>query len=147
MAVRSRDEVISRVSELLGEIEDIHEDRSRKYGFEYDPLYNFRGSNEYGVAPWVAAQIRRTDKLRRGQALAQLIGKDGGLTKDDQRKLVSDLLEGALYDILTVLLLEDEYGVSAVSDPNEVLAGEPPPLIGDSLCSLCFGNPSYCLCF
>lgn len=56
---------------ILEEIRTMHERKAHDYGSWADPLANIRGSQDYGVPPWVGAMLRANDKVQRIKAFLQ----------------------------------------------------------------------------
>ena len=78
---------------LVAELQTLHDQKNRDYGREGDPYANVRASEEWGVAPWVGALIRASDKVRRLQKAAQ-----GGT-------LVNEGVEDSLKDLAVYAII------------------------------------------
>lgn len=87
----------ARFHELLVEIGELHDRKQLDYGRAADPFANVSASAEWGVAPWIAAMVRVSDKLRRLQQYA----RTGTLANEGVRDSLLDLVVYAL--IATVL--------------------------------------------
>jgi hypothetical protein len=90
-----------RFYDLLAECAALHQRKQEDYGRVTDPFANVRASTEWGVAPWVGAMIRATDKVRRLQRLAER----GTLTNEGARDSFMDL---AVYALIALVLYEEE---------------------------------------
>lgn len=100
----------SRYYDLLFTLAQLHADKSSDYGLRTDewaqveindPLFNFRGAELWGVAPWCGAMIRAQDKMSRLQTLAA--GSE--LTNETARDSFLDL---ASYALIACILFEEE---------------------------------------
>lgn len=91
----------TRFHELLQEIGELHDQKQRDYGTEADPFANIRGSQGWGIAPWVGALIRATDKLLRLQKFARVGSLANELVEDSFRDL-------AVYALIGLVLYEEE---------------------------------------
>ena len=92
-----------RFTELLQELAALEARKRKDYGTEADPLANVKASEEWGVAPWIGAMIRLTDKVRRLQQFA----KRGSLANESA---IDSLRDIAVYSLLALMLLEQERG-------------------------------------
>ncbi len=90
-----------RFHQVLKEIGDLHDKKGADYGRANDPFSNVRGSEEWGVAPWVGAMVRANDKIRRLQKYAQ----DGELANEGAKDSFLDL---AVYALIALVLWEEE---------------------------------------
>jgi hypothetical protein len=96
---------------LLDEIESLHAVKQRDYGTSVDPFANVRGSQEWGVEPWVGAMIRATDKVRRLQTYAN----KGTLANEG---VEDSLLDLAVYSLIALVLFrEPKVGVKPSPEP------------------------------
>jgi len=59
-----------RFHEILKELGQLHDRKQADYGQPNDPFANIRASSEWGLAPWVGAMVRLTDKVKRLQRAA-----------------------------------------------------------------------------
>lgn len=90
-----------RFNSILKELGDLHERKMADYGADHDPYANLRGSQDFGVPPWVGASIRLNDKVRRLQAFA----RKGELLNESVEDSLRDI---AVYAIIALVLLEQE---------------------------------------
>ncbi|KKL13159.1 hypothetical protein LCGC14_2528550 [marine sediment metagenome] len=77
-----------------------------------DPFANVRGSEEWGVEPWVGALIRATDKIRRLQKFARV----GKLANEAVEDSFRDL---AVYAIIALVLYEEPQEVENAKQEAE----------------------------
>ena len=103
-----------RFHELLRELGALHDRKQLDYGKPGDPFANVRASGEWGVAPWIGAMIRATDKVRRLQALS----RNGALYNESAEDSLRDI---AVYAIIALVLLEEQ---SAPVAPVEPISAE-----------------------
>jgi hypothetical protein len=89
-----------RFHEILRELGELHDLKSRDYGTEEEPFANIQGSREWGVLPWVGAMVRATDKLRRLQKFA----REGKLANEAVEDSFRDL---AVYAVIALVLYEE----------------------------------------
>lgn len=92
----------SLFAKLLGEIEELHKKKQQDYGTDGDPFANIRGSEEWGIRPWIGAMVRAQDKIKRIQKYA----REGNLANESVRDSFMDL---AVYSLIACLLWEEEY--------------------------------------
>ena len=85
---------------LLDEIEALHAAKQHDYGRASDPFANVRASEEWGVAPWIGALIRATDKVRRLQTFAN----KGTLRNEGVEDSLMDL---AVYALIGLILYRE----------------------------------------
>lgn len=90
-----------RFHALLKEIGDLHDKKQEDYGTNVDPFANVRGSQDWGVPPWVGAMVRANDKFRRLQKYA----RDGQLANESAR---DSFLDGAVYQLIALILHDEE---------------------------------------
>ena len=90
----------ARFHTILNELGALHDRKQQDYGVEGDPFANVRGSEEWGVEPWVGALIRATDKIRRLQKFARV----GKLANEAVEDSFRDL---AVYAIIALVLYEE----------------------------------------
>lgn len=98
---------------LLKEIGDLHDLKNKDYGRETDPYANVRGSQDWGIAPWVGAMVRATDKVKRLQKVAQ-----GGTLANEG--VEDSLLDLAVYTLIALALWREW-----TKTPAHPLTGEP----------------------
>ena len=90
----------ARFHELLKEIGEIHDRKQRDYGTDTAPFANGRGSQDWGIPPWVGALVRATDKIRRLQKFARV----GHLANEAVEDSFRDL---AVYALIGLVLYEE----------------------------------------
>lgn len=89
--------------DLLEELAALHAKKNKDYGRKHDPYANVRGSQEWGVSPWVGAMVRANDKMKRLQVYAQT----GTLANEG---VEDSLLDLAVYVMIALLLRREEVG-------------------------------------
>ena len=94
----------ARFHTLLAELGTLHDRKQVDYGRGDDPFANVRASEEWGMAPWIGAMIRLTDKVRRLQAFAI----KGTLANEGVEDSLKDI---AVYAIIALVLFEQEHDV------------------------------------
>ena len=99
--VIERHPLSERFHELLVEAGTMHDRKQLDYGTSRDPFANVRAADEWGIAPWIGAMVRLTDKVRRLQSLAS----KGYL---ENESAVDSLMDIAVYAIIARVLLEEE---------------------------------------
>lgn len=97
----TRHPLSARFHEILQELGDLHDRKQQDYGRDKDPFANVRGSEEWGVRPWVGAMIRANDKIKRLQNFAV----KGSLANESAEDSFRDL---AVYAIIGLVLREEE---------------------------------------
>ena len=114
-----------RFHAILGELGALHDKKMKDYGEEDNPFANVRGSEEWGIEPWIGALVRATDKLKRLQKYARV----GKLANEAVEDSFRDL---AVYAIIGLVLYEQSEGslggVVGPIDPDKgdgLLAGTP----------------------
>lgn len=90
-----------RFHDLLKQIGDLHDKKQEDYGKDTDPFANVRGAGEWGIAPWVGALLRGTDKMRRLQKLAQ----KGSLANESAEDSMMDI---AVYALIALILYREQ---------------------------------------
>lgn len=90
-----------RFYQLLGELAAVHAAKQLDYGRQSDPFANVRGSEEWGVRPWIGALLRGNDKVKRLQKFATA----GELANESVIDSFKDL---AVYAIIGLVLYEEE---------------------------------------
>lgn len=91
----------ARYHELLEEIGELHDRKQADYGRGGDPFANVRASSEWGMASWVGAMVRLTDKVRRLQSLAT----KGSLANEAAKDSFLDI---AVYALIAYVLYEED---------------------------------------
>lgn len=89
-----------RFLKILDEIERLHAVKQRDYGTTEDPFANVRASQDWGIAPWVGALIRATDKVKR----LQTFNRKGTLANEG---VEDSLLDLAVYSIISLVLFRE----------------------------------------
>ncbi len=92
-----------RFHALIDQIRDLHDAKQADYGTNTDAFANVRGSEDWGVVPWVGAMIRATDKVKRLQTYA----RTGRLVNEGVRDSFLDL---AVYAIIAHVLFDEQEG-------------------------------------
>ena len=92
-----------RFHALIDTIRDLHDAKQADYGTNTDAFANVRGSEDWGVDPWVGAMIRATDKVKRLQTYA----RTGTLRNEGVRDSFLDL---AVYAIIGHILFDEMEG-------------------------------------
>jgi hypothetical protein len=108
----SNDRTTTNFSDIIVELQSMHDGKSQDYGRETDPYANVRASENFGIAPWVGTMIRANDKMRRLQAAAR------GSTLSDEG-IEDSLLDLAVYVIIALDLFRDSLEVSTAEDVNK----------------------------
>ena len=91
---------------ILKELGRLHDQKQLDYGTDSDPFANIRGSEEWGIAPWIGALVRATDKLRRLQKYVRV----GWLANEAVEDSFRDL---AVYAIIGLVLYEESPDATA----------------------------------
>lgn len=90
-----------RFHALLKQIGELHDAKQADYGRDADPFANVRASEEWGVAGWIGALVRATDKVRRLQTYAT----KGTLKNEGVEDSLMDL---AVYALIALILFREE---------------------------------------
>lgn len=85
---------------VLDELAAMHAKKNKDYGRAADPYANVRGSQEWGIPPWVGAMVRANDKVKRLQKFAQT----GELANEGAEDSLIDL---AVYSIIGLILYRE----------------------------------------
>ena len=93
----------ARFHQILTELGELHDRKQEDYGRGDDPFANVRGSQEFGVAPWVGAMVRLNDKVKRLQKVA----RGGTLANEGVEDSLRDI---AVYAVIAMVLREQEHG-------------------------------------
>lgn len=99
--VYERHALSERFHEILQELGDLHDRKQIDYGRAKDPFANVRGSETWGVKPWIGAMLRGNDKMERLKNFA----KTGSLANEGADDSFRDL---AVYAIIALVLWEEE---------------------------------------
>ncbi len=87
----------------LAHLGDLHDKKQVDYGTDNDPFANVRGSQDWGIPPWVGAMVRANDKVKRLQNFAQ----KGSLANESAEDSFDDL---AVYAIIGKVLYREASG-------------------------------------
>jgi len=90
-----------RFHDLLKQLGDLHDKKMADYGRKDDPFANVRGSQEWGIPPWVGAMVRGNDKVKRLQKFAA----EGNLANEPVEDAFLDL---AGYALIGLVLYREE---------------------------------------
>lgn len=89
-----------RFHALLKQLGNLYDKKMQDYGTTDDPLFNVRGSQEWGVKPWIGAMVRANDKVKRLQKFAGT----GELANESVEDAFMDL---AGYALIGLVLYEE----------------------------------------
>lgn len=103
----------ARFHELLKIIGDLHDRKQEDYGRVNDPFANLRGSQEFGIKPWVGALMRGNDKMRRLQKAAQ-----GGTMANES--VEDSMMDLAVYALISLVLWEEDLSLTNAIKSNEI---------------------------
>lgn len=92
---------MSSFTDILAEVQAMHDKKSKDYGRAVDPYANVRASDAFGIPGWVGSLIRQNDKMRRLQKFAQ----DGYLANES---VEDSLLDNIVYGIIALALYREE---------------------------------------
>src|SRR5438128_1051809 len=92
---------LGNFDEIIEELRGLHWQKNKDYGTDHDPYQNVRGSQDWGVAPWVGAMVRLSDKIRRLQKYAL----DGVLANEGAEDSLRDI---AVYAVIALDLWRQE---------------------------------------
>ncbi len=84
----------------LASLGDLHDKKQIDYGTDNDPFANVRGSQDWGIPPWVGAMVRANDKVKRLQNFA----RKGSLANESAEDSFDDL---AVYAIIGKVLYRE----------------------------------------
>jgi len=90
-----------RFHEILDELGGLHDKKQQDYGTPDDPFANVRGSQDWGISPWVGALVRASDKFKRLQKFARV----GELANEAVEDSFRDL---AVYAVIGLVLYEEQ---------------------------------------
>ena len=85
---------------VLLELGNMHDLKQKDYGRPDDPFANVRGSEDFGIEPWVGAVLRGNDKMRR----LQIAAKGGSLSNEG---IEDSLLDLAVYSTIGLVLYRE----------------------------------------
>lgn len=90
--------------DLLAEMTELHKNKAAGYsGNNPDTWVNFRGSEGWGVSPFLGCMVRMTDKFKRAQNLVQ--DPDNDKVGESLRDTLMDL---AAYALIGIILYEEQ---------------------------------------
>ncbi len=90
-----------RFHDILKRMGELHDIKQLDYGTADDPFVNVRGSEEFGIRPWVGALLRGNDKMKRLQKMA----REGSLANEPA---IDSFLDLAVYAIIALVIFEEE---------------------------------------
>jgi len=111
----------SKFSLALAELQALHDKKNQDYGRTGDPYANVRGSQDFGIPPWIGALVRQNDKMRRLQKYA----RDGHLANES---VEDSLLDNAVYAVIALVLWREAHG----KDPHPPDPLRPPAVPGET---------------
>lgn len=98
-----------RFHELIEKMRGMHAAKGSDYSNEADILSNLRVCEQMGVPAWVGVLVRLSDKMERVKNLARKRQRgEEAAVKDES--LTDTLMDGAVYCLLAVILLEESGG-------------------------------------
>lgn len=93
----------TRFSEIVRQMEEMHNRKQSDYGKPGDPFSNVRASEDFGIPGWVGAIVRGNDKMKRLQKFA----KGESLVNESVEDSFLDL---AVYTIIAMILFQESNG-------------------------------------
>lgn len=99
-----------RFHAILRDLGTLHDRKQQDYGRDDDPFANVRSASEWGIAEWVGAMVRATDKVRRLQTYA----RRGTLANEGVVDAFDDL---AVYAVIGRVLFEEQAESEAQASP------------------------------
>ena len=88
-------------TDILAEMQALHDLKAKDYGTDEDPLANIRGVQACGITPLLGVIIRLNDKMKRLQAFA----KKGSLANESVEDTFRDM---AVYSIIALQLMREK---------------------------------------
>jgi len=88
-------------SEVLAEMQAMHDKKSQDYGVQADPFANVRASEDFGIPGWLGTVVRLNDKITRIKSFA----KNGSLANESLRDSLIDI---AVYAAIAVALYDQK---------------------------------------
>jgi hypothetical protein len=88
-------------SEVLAEMQAMHDKKSQDYGVQADPFANVRASEDFGIPGWLGTIVRLNDKITRIKSFA----KNGSLANESLRDSLIDI---AVYGAIAVALYDQQ---------------------------------------
>jgi hypothetical protein len=79
-------------SEVLAEMQAMHDKKSQDYGVQADPFANVRASEDFGIPGWLGTIVRLNDKITRIKSFA----KNGSLANESLRDSLTSRCMGRL---------------------------------------------------
>ena len=95
-------------SQILSELQALHDRKSADYASDEDPLSNLRGSESYGIPAWIGTQLRLDDKRNRIKKAIRSVLK-GNKPKMANESLEDSLLDRCVYSIIALQLFRETY--------------------------------------
>jgi hypothetical protein len=92
--------VMTEFSQILKEMQAMHDKKQADYGKTGDPFANVRASEDFGIEGWVGCMTRANDKMRRLQAAAR-----GQNLKNES--IEDSLLDLATYTVIALVLYRE----------------------------------------
>jgi len=100
--------MIKPFSEVLAEMQAMHDRKSQDYGVQADPFANVRASEDFGIPGWLGTVVRLNDKITRIKSFA----KNGSLANESLRDSLIDI---AVYAAIAVALYDEEHAAKPLS--------------------------------
>lgn len=122
---------MTEFSDILNELQALHDKKQADYGTGADPFANIRASEQFGIPAWLGAIVRANDKVSRLQAFA----RKGKLANESVEDSLRDL---AVYSVIALLLYRE--AAAPTSTPASV------PAAASSVGVVTEGHRSGCLC-
>jgi len=111
---------MSRVTELLQELQALHDAKNHDYAHSADVFANFREAERLGISPFVGCLVRMSDKWARICNLARY-----GDPAVRSETIVDTLRDLAVYCLIAIALYEERGGTNGQTDPANI-GGERP---------------------
>lgn len=90
-------------SDLIERCGRLHDEKQADYGRDHDPFANVSASTDWGIAAWVGAMVRATDKVRRMEKFAETQNlKNETVVDSFEDLIVYCLIARVLYQVATV---------------------------------------------
>jgi len=99
-------------SEVLAEMQAMHDRKSQDYGVQADPFANVRASEDFGIPGWLGTVVRLNDKITRIKSFA----KNGSLANESLRDSLIDI---AVYAAIAVALYDEATPKRDLAQLNE----------------------------
>lgn len=104
--------MVSRFTEIIDGIKDLHIQKSKDYGLDEDPYANVRATQDFGIEPWVGSIIRLNDKVQRLKSMV----KKGRLVNESILDSFDDI---AVYAVIARILYEETQPAPTTMTPYE----------------------------